>query len=101
MANIALNDKDNLRTAENDAAIDGLSSAVQSLLPTLEQFTRFDQRERTANERAVWPVQFDELLPKQGAGADVVLKTLGDVVIPHGLRKTRTSPTGIVTRRNR
>ncbi|HEX6289022.1 MAG TPA: aminotransferase class V-fold PLP-dependent enzyme [Herpetosiphonaceae bacterium] len=86
MANAAINNADDLRTAEDDAAIDGLSSAVQSLLPALERFTRFDQPERTASERAVWSAQLDEPLPKQGAGADAVLKTLSDVVIPHGLR---------------
>lgn len=86
MANTALNDIDDLSTAEDDAAIDGLSSAVRSLLPALEQFTRFDQLERTASERALWSAQLDEPLPKQGAGADTVLKTLSDIVIPHGLR---------------
>lgn len=86
MANAATIYSENLRTAEDDAAIDGLSAAVHSLLPALEQFTRFDQLERTASERAVWAAQLDEPLPKQGAGAEAVLKTLGDVVIPHGLR---------------
>ncbi|GAB4199830.1 MAG: aspartate aminotransferase family protein [Roseiflexaceae bacterium] len=68
------------------AAIDGLTEAVQSVLPALEMFIRFDQPERTGMTRAVWSRELDEPLPTDPAGAEVVLGRLRDVVIPHGLR---------------
>jgi glutamate/tyrosine decarboxylase-like PLP-dependent enzyme len=86
MSNAALSYEETLRTAEDHAAINGLTSAVHALLPALERFTSFDQPERTAIERAVWSTQLDEPLPRVGAGAEAVLTTLSDVVIPNGLR---------------
>src|SRR4051812_25852637 len=70
----------------DDAAIENLAAAVGHLLPALESFTRFDQPERTAIQRAIWTSQLEEALPAHGAGADAVLCILRDVVIPNGLR---------------
>jgi len=72
--------------SEDDAAIDGLTSAVEMLLPALESFLRFEEPERTALQRAVWTAQLNEPLPQIGQGADVVLTTLRDIVIPNGLQ---------------
>lgn len=68
------------------AATDNLTSAVEMLLPALEQFIRFDQPERTALQRASWSAQLDEALPQMGSGPQAVLRQLHDVVIPNGLR---------------
>lgn len=74
-------------TGSSDAAsVDGLSPALESLLPALEKFIRFDEPERTAMERATWSRRLDEPLPSVGEGADVVLAVLRDTVIPNGLR---------------
>jgi aromatic-L-amino-acid/L-tryptophan decarboxylase len=72
--------------SQDDAATTGLSAAVESLLPALERFIHFDQPEETALQRAVWSAQLDEPLPQAGAGAEAVLTTLREVVIPNGLR---------------
>jgi glutamate/tyrosine decarboxylase-like PLP-dependent enzyme len=72
--------------SEDEASIEHLTAAVDSLLPALERFTRFDQPEKTATERAVWSAQLDEPLPQTGAGADAVLDVMRDAVIPNGLR---------------
>jgi len=75
-----------LLNSKDDASIDGLSSAVNQLLPALEHFTRFDQLEQTAIQRATWSAQLDESLPQVGAGAEAVLTALQNIVIPNGLR---------------
>src|SRR5919112_491710 len=72
--------------SEDKALIDRLSGAVDSLAPALEPFILSHKPEQTAVRRAVGPAQLDEPLPQNGAGADAVLSTLRDVVIPNGLR---------------
>lgn len=86
MTNAALSYQETLRAAEEHAATDDLTAAVSALLPALERFTRFDQPERTAIDRATWSTQLDQPLPQVGSGAEAVLATLSDVVIPNGLR---------------
>lgn len=70
----------------DDAMTDGLTEAIETLLPALERFLQFTEPERTASERAVWSAQLDEPLPQTGAGTATVLSLLRDVVIPNGLR---------------
>jgi glutamate/tyrosine decarboxylase-like PLP-dependent enzyme len=71
---------------EEGALLDDLTWAVGKLLPPLESFTKFDRPERTAIDRAVWSAKLDEPLPMTGAGAEEVLRILGETVIPNGLR---------------
>lgn len=73
-------------SSEDNALISDLTSAVETLLPALEHFIRFDEPERTAVQRATWSARLDEPLPQMGAGAEAVLALLRDVVIPHGVR---------------
>jgi glutamate/tyrosine decarboxylase-like PLP-dependent enzyme len=68
------------------AATDRLTAAVEAILPALEEFTRFDQPERTGLTRAIWSRELGGPLPTEPAGAEAVLAQLRDVVIPHGLR---------------
>lgn len=63
-----------------------LTSAIETLLPALEQFLQFDEPEQTVMQRATWSAQLEEPLPQAGAGAEAVLALLRDIVIPHGLR---------------
>ena len=86
MTQSVLSSEADVRTVEEQALTDDLTSAVQAILPALERFTRFDQPERTAADRAIWSQQLDQPLPQIGVGADAVLTTLSDLVIPHGLR---------------
>jgi aromatic-L-amino-acid/L-tryptophan decarboxylase len=74
-----------------------LTSAIEALLPALEQFLQFDQPEQTVQQRATWSAQLDEPLPQTGAGAEAVLALLRDIVIPHGLRIGASGFSGFAT----
>jgi aromatic-L-amino-acid/L-tryptophan decarboxylase len=63
-----------------------LSTAILAILPSIEQFTRFEAPDAVVQRRAEWTTRLDEPLPQTGAGADAVLAMLRDVVIPNGLR---------------
>jgi aromatic-L-amino-acid/L-tryptophan decarboxylase len=78
------------------AAIDGLTEAIASLLPALEQFLRFEGRDPAAH-RSTWSARIDEPLPRAGAGPDAVLEILRDVLIAHGLRTGHPGFSGWVT----
>jgi len=67
------------------ARVDRLDEAVATILPALEAFNRFEGPDR-ASLRSEWLPDLDEPLPDEGVGADAVLATLRDVVIPRGLR---------------
>src|SRR3989304_1878854 len=64
----------------------GLSEAVQSILPALEEFTRFKDEDRAADTYARWSALLDGPLPEKGRGADETLRVLREIVIPSGLR---------------
>jgi aromatic-L-amino-acid decarboxylase len=78
------------------ARTDRLDEAVASLLPALEQFNHFEGPDRSS-VRSEWRPLLDEPLPEQGAGAEVVLDLLRDVLIPNGLRVGHPGFTGWVT----
>lgn len=63
-----------------------LVEAIETLLPTLDAFNRFDDVGGTAARRDRWRRALDTPLPQQGEGLDEVLRLLRDVVIPNGLR---------------
>ena len=78
------------------ARTDGLGEAVSMLLPALDAFNRFEGPD-LAVPRSAWLPLIDEPLPEQGVGAEAVLETLRDVVIPRGLRVGHPGFTGWVT----
>jgi aromatic-L-amino-acid/L-tryptophan decarboxylase len=78
--------QDSVTEAKEHAITGNLTAAVEALLPALEQFTRFDQPERTALQREIWTKQLNEPLPHKGSGPQAVLDRLRDVIIPNGLR---------------
>jgi aromatic-L-amino-acid/L-tryptophan decarboxylase len=71
---------------KDNASTTDLTSAIETLLPALEQFLKFDDPQQTVMQRAIWSAQLTESLPQTGAGAESVLVLLRDIVIPHGLR---------------
>ncbi len=75
----------NIRSEDHATASD-LTTAIETLLPALERFIRFDGPEQTAIQRAAWSTQLDEPLPQTGVGAESVLALMRDVIIPNGLR---------------
>ncbi len=73
--------------ATTDAsATTGLTEAVHTVLPALEQFLGFEARDLAATEYERWRAALSEPLPERGTGARSTLEILGRVVIPHGVR---------------
>lgn len=64
----------------------GLSEAIGTLLPALEEFMRFEDRDLAASEFTQWSSALNERLPERGRGAEATLEILKEVVIPRGLR---------------
>ena len=64
----------------------GLSEAIETLLPALNEFMRFEDKDLAASEYAQWFSSLNEGLPERGRGAEATLQILKDVVIPRGLR---------------
>lgn len=75
----------------------GLSEAIESVLPALEEFMRFKDEDRAASEYAQWSSSLNEALPEQGRGAGPTLQVLRDVVIPCGLRTGAPGFAGWIT----
>ncbi len=75
----------------------GLSEAIQSILPALEEFTRFKDEDRAADTYARWSALLDGPLPEKGRGADETLRVLREIVIPCGLRTGAPGFAGWVT----
>ena len=82
--------------ATESASTNGLAESLAAILPALERFARFEGPDGAAN-RTAWRAALDEPLPEEGTGREAVLKLLGDVVIPNGLRIGAPGFTGWVT----
>lgn len=74
------------RPSTEPARITGLTATVEQVLEPLEEFLRFEDGPDPAGRRSKWRAALNEPLPRQGQGADAVLKALNEVVIPNGLR---------------
>ncbi len=71
---------------DQDVALtEGLGRAIEPLLPSLENFLRFEQPEQVASRRSLWEPLIDEPLPQHGVGIDAVIELMRDVVVPNGL----------------
>jgi aromatic-L-amino-acid decarboxylase len=81
----------------DQATINGLTAAMETILPALERFIQFDEPEQVAAQRAIWSAQLDEPLPQKGEGSEAVLALLRDVIIPNGLRIGAPGFSGWVT----
>ena len=62
-----------------------LASALEAVTPALDAFVE-DGSTLPRDARAEWLAVLERPLPRQGAGADEVLRVLREVVIPNGLR---------------
>lgn len=81
-----------------DAAESGrLTEAIETILPALEDFNKFQGQDPAARERAAWMTALDQPLPEHGAGLHHVLQQLKDAVIPYGLRNGAPGFNGWVT----
>jgi glutamate/tyrosine decarboxylase-like PLP-dependent enzyme len=86
-----------LTPTTDPAVTTGLSEAVQSLLPSLDDFLRFDDQDLAARDHERWTSALHAPLPQQGHGAEETLAALRDVVIPRGLRTGAPGFAGWVT----
>jgi aromatic-L-amino-acid decarboxylase len=75
----------------------GLSEAIGTLLPALEEFIRFEDRDLAASEFAGWFAALNEPLPERGRGAEATLRILKEVIIPRGSRTGAPGFSGWVT----
>src|SRR3970282_1142515 len=75
----------------------GLTEAIHSILPALEEFTRFKDEDRAADPYTSWSALLDGPLPEKGKGADETLRVLREIVIPSGLRTGAPGFAGWVT----
>lgn len=86
-----------LKPTEDPSVTTGLSEAIQSLLPALDEFMRFKDQDLAASKYAQWSASLNQALPEQGRGAESTLQVLRDVVIPCGLRTGAPGFAGWVT----
>src|SRR3990172_1515143 len=86
-----------LKPTTDPSVTTGLTEAIDSLLPALEEFIRFEDQDLAASEYTQWSSSLNETLPERGRGAESTLRTLRDVVIPRGLRTGAPGFAGWVT----
>ncbi len=75
-----------LRPTTDPSVTRGLREAIESLLPPLESFMRFNDEDLAAGEYTQWVSALGEDLPEQGRGAGATLEVLKEEIIPRGLR---------------
>ena len=75
----------------------GLSEAIETLLPALEEFMHFEDRDLAASEFEQWFSSLNEGLPERGRGAEATLQILKEVIIPRGLRTGAPGFSGWIT----
>ena len=78
------------------AATDSLGHAIRTILPSLEEFVRFEGHD-PARERSRWRPALDRTLPATGIGRDATLAELADLVVANGLRVGHPGFSGWVT----
>ncbi len=78
------------------ASVDALGTSIQAILPSLEQFLRFEGPDPARN-RSGWLRALDRPLPAAGVGRDETLRELAEVVIANGLRVGHPGFSGWVT----
>ncbi len=86
-----------LKPTTDPSVTTGLTEAVRALLPSLDEFMEFPDKDLAAGEYSQWSATLNEPLPRQGRGAEATLALLRDVVIPHGLRTGAPGFAGWVT----
>ena len=76
------------------ASVDALATSIQAILPSLEQFLRFEGPDPARN-RSGWLRALDRPLPAAGVGRDETLRELAEVVIAKACASgTRVLPLG-------
>ncbi|MGH8867946.1 MAG: pyridoxal phosphate-dependent decarboxylase family protein [Actinomycetes bacterium] len=74
-----------------------LRSALERVLPALEQHLAADTSDPGAAPDAAWRALLDEPVPQKGRGAETTLERLADPVVRHGQRMTSPGFLGWIT----
>ena len=85
-----------MNPSSDRATTHDLGGAIRSILPSLEQFVRFEGND-PARVRSPWRAALDTRLPLAGVGRDAVLADLADLVVANGLRVGHPGFSGWVT----
>lgn len=74
-----------------------LADAIKQIAPALDGFYKFEGPDVAARHRDAWVAQLGVPLPEQGRGLDAVIRTLGELIIPNGLRNGAPGFSGWIT----
>lgn len=92
-----MEEKHMLKPTTDPSVTTGLPEAIQTLFPALEAFMRFEDQDLAASHYAQWSSLLNEPLPERGRGAETTLRSLTELIIPHGLRTGAPGFVGWVT----
>lgn len=81
----------------DDAELGRVGDVAAALVPAIEEFWRYRERDAAGQRRPEWLARLDGPLPEAGAGLDAVLTDLADVVIPNGSRVGEPGWSGFIT----
>ncbi len=76
---------------------DSLSSAIQSILPELDQFNKFEGVDQSGRRHQEWEKILDQALPQKGEGLQAVITELRRTLIPNGARNGMPGFSGWIT----
>jgi len=79
------------------AELGSLTPTMERLLPAVEEFWRYAERDDAARWRPDWLARLGVDLPETGGGIDEVVRDLTEVVIPNGSRVGEPGFTGFIT----
>ena len=84
-------------TESDPAELGLLTPTVEQLLPAVEEFWRYADRDDAARARPGWLARLDGDLPEVGGGISAVVHDLTDVIIPNGSRISEPGWSGFIT----
>jgi aromatic-L-amino-acid/L-tryptophan decarboxylase len=79
------------------AELGRLTPTIEQLLPAVEEFWRYRDRDDAARARPDWLARAGSELPETGGGIDAVVRDLTEVIIPNGSRIGEPGWTGFIT----
>lgn len=79
------------------AELGRIGDVAAVLVPAIEEFWRYRDRDAAGQRRPEWLARLDGPLPSEAAGLDAVLTDLAEVVIPNGSRVGEPGWSGFVT----
>lgn len=74
-----------------------LAPTVERLMPAIEEFWRYAERDDAARRRPDWRARLGADLPEAGGGIGAVVRDLTEVIIPNGSRVSEPGFTGFIT----